>query len=452
MENKYLLSYLRNYYNDSRMNRILDYFKVDFDYYLYAYGCQFGAYDNMEAKLQYMYCDHKNSKTYINKWGRQTLINYIRHKAYLLYSRRIHKKMDNKSHNDESHKTVLFIEHVSLETRKIFAEKGIKIVCIEELNNKSAPDIFNIFEWYNNLSKLTFKERLELNRYDCLDDFIIAIQKRFRNYDGLFVGNDEYFICKLFIDAFKRMNIPTYNWSHGLDSSIGITMRTDYTLVWGNALKNNLVKDGKKEDSIIVSGNIHYFDIADISSFRNSLENVLVLTSATIANIRHTWDYDSFDKWDRSLLITYIYSVENVLKRLGVKRARLRPHPINNKLWVDKFIDTDFFCIDNLPLESSLENTSLAIGPTSSTFVESLRKGVTYLIYEPGVNGRNIIGTPLIPPFDGSDINIKVAFNEEQLKDLIEKHYSYDKNILKDYIVPFDIDAFYDTLGRKTNA
>ena len=34
MENKYLLSYLRDFYDNSQMDRILDYFKVDFDKYL----------------------------------------------------------------------------------------------------------------------------------------------------------------------------------------------------------------------------------------------------------------------------------------------------------------------------------------------------------------------------------------------------------------------------------
>jgi hypothetical protein len=366
-----------------------------------------------------------------------------------MMSRRVSKTTS--TDNSESFKKVLFIDHVSIKVREGFAKNNIRVYCIEEYNNKKHSDIHNIFEWYDSLSNLTFRERLELERYDCLDRFIDVIRNNFNDFDGLFVGNDEYFMPKLFIDAFKSMNIPTYNWSHGLDATIGMRKRTDYTLVWGPALKGKFVKDGNKDDSILVSGNINYYDVSNVLGFRDSLDDVLVLTSATVAHIRHTWDYASFEKWDRSLLLTYIYSVEKVLKSVGVKHARLRPHPINNKLWVDKFIDTSFFSIDYQPLEKSLESATLAIGPTSSTFVEALHKGVTYLVYEPGRNKRNITDIPLVAPFDGSDPKIDVAFTEDQLKNLIETKYSYGPNVLEDYMVPFDINSFIHTLGKRDN-
>lgn len=448
MDNKYLLSYLKSYYNDPRMDRVLDYFKVDFDYYLYAYGCQFGSNDNLEKNIQFLY-DNDFGKVKSSTPKKFSLKILLKNKLISIMSKAQNYSIEKQAKLDENFKKVLFYNKLPRKAKSIFAKHQIRVVCLDDYLNDNYPQILEIFKWYDSLSMLSFAERLQLGRYDCLDVFIRSIQETFNDFDGFFVGNDEYFLSKLFIDAFKGMGIPTYNWSHGIDAEVGIPMRTDYLLVWGPALKENLIKDGKSAESIIVSGNIHYFEIPAITHFRTSLNDVLVLTSVTVANIRHNWDYNTFAKWDRSLLITYIYSVEKVLKSIGVKHARLRPHPINNKLWVEKFIDTDFFTIDYLPLNQSLEKATLAIGPTSSTFVESLQKGLTYLIYEPGKNERNLVGLPLIPPYDGSDNNVKVAFDEDQLKELIETKYTYNPNILDKYMVPFDVGSFRNTLDKK---
>ena len=446
---KYLLTYLKEYYNDPSMDRVLDYFKAELDNYLYAYGCQFGEWDNYEAGIKYMYEGGSPKIAYYKKI-KKVLLDFfysVRHQVYVYIIK--HFSHTYRNNQSDQYKKVLFLDHVSLKTRAEFEKKNIAVFSIGEYDTQNNRDIHNIFEWYKSLNKLTFKERLELERYKCLDGFINSIKNTFNDFDGLFVGNDEYFISKLFIDAFKSMHIPTYNWSHGIEAAVGLEMRTDYKLVWGDKLKDNLIKDGKKEEAILISGNINYFDSANLTAFRNSLDDVLVLTSVTIGHVRHVWDYEQFGKWDRSLLITYIYSVEKVLKSLGVKHARLRPHPMNNKLWVDKFIDTDFFSMDNLSLEMSLERATLAIGPTSSTFVEALRKGVTYLVYEPGGGRKGMTDIPLVKPFDGSDPNIKVAFTEEGLKELIVSKYSYNKNVLDNYMKPFDINSFIHTLGKK---
>lgn len=448
MENKYLLSYLKDFYNDPRMDRVIDYFKVDLDYYLYAYGSQFSSRNNTEKDLCALYGENKSVRNNKHEFL-YSPVNYIKKRLYdfaLDYQTRHIKK---KSIEEGHYKKVLFIEPLSISTKTQFANHGIRAVCLDEYNNESYPEIKSLFTWYDSLNKLPFNERLRLDRYACLDKFISSIQRIFFDFEGLFVGNEEYFVCKLFIDAFKGMNIPTYCWSHGIDANSGIPRRVDYRLVWGEGIKQNLIDDGEAPDTIIVSGNINYANIPPATSFRNDLDDVLVLTSVTVANIRHSWDYNSFPTWDRGLLITYIYSVERVLKSLGVKSARLRPHPINNYKWVERFIDTNFYRIDNQTLDQSLKKATLTIGPTSSTFVEALRAGVTYLVYEPGSNGLNIIGRKIEPPFDGSDEDLKVAFNEEQLKELIESKYSCNQKILDKYIVPFNFESFVHTLGKK---
>lgn len=453
MENKYLLSYLRDFYDNPQMNRILDYFKVDFDNYLYGYGCQFSEFNNREKSIEYMYGEggvpgKKKKKTKLSS----LFIDFVKRivKKNIMALKRSHLLAINREGNINSIKKVLFLSNISFATRLEFEKRNIQIFSIDDYWNDKHSDIYPIIEWYNSLNQLSFKERLQIDRYECLDIFIQNIQKEFKDFDGLFVGNDEYFICKLFIDAFKDMGIPTFNWCHGIDCALGVPKRVDYQLVWGRGVKENLVNAGGDPSSIIVSGNINYFNVPDNTVFRNSLDDVLVLTSATVANIRHTWDSNSFVQWDRSQLILYIFSVEKVLKSVGVKHARLRPHPINNKLWVDKFIDTDFYIMDTDSLSTSFKKATLAIGPTSSTFIEALRAGLTYLVYEPVDNaGKTLIGGLLRPPFDGSDENLKVAFTEDQLKDMIEAGYSCNKTIMDKYIVPFNIDSFVQKLGNR---
>lgn len=450
MKNKYLLEYLKGYYNDAKMDHILDYFKVDFDYYLYAYGSQFSPRNNFEERINHQYIKLGEYKKRTKKTRKQlSTLGRIKENVYSFVSKLQDKRNKRKADAAGGYMKVLFVEPMTLNTKAKFFENNIRIVCLDEYNNKEYPEIYSLFKWYKGLEKLSFNERLKLERYDCLDHYISVIQETFADFDGLFVGNDEYFLCKLFIDAFKGINIPTYNWTHGFPCSSSIHERVDFQLVWGQGIKDYLVKAGKDKDSIIVSGNIHYFDVPTHTDFRNSLDDILVLTSVSVANLRHTWDYTTFENWDRSLLITYIYSVEKVLKGLGIKHARLRPHPINNYPWIEKFIDTDFYEIDTLSLNDSLDRATLAIGPTSSTFVESMRKGLTYLVYEPGDGHKSMIGLKLEPPFDGSDQDLRVAFNETQLEELIKCHYSCNQNILDKYIIPFDFASFKHTLGRK---
>lgn len=446
MENKYILAYLKQYYQSPKMNRILDYFKVDFDYYLYGYGRQFSPYNDKESKLYCLYEDsclkrivYKLSEAYSTTY-RSLIVDIKSAVKKVIRKQPVYKA---------TYKKVLFVEPVSDSIKFQFAAKGITIVSLPDYIKRNKTVLVDLIKWYDSLNNLSFVQRLELSRYECLDFYIKTIQKEFSDYEGLFVGNDEYFICKLFIDAFKGINIPTFNWSHGIPCIDEDHERADYHLVWGWGIKKYLIEAGKTEDKIIVSGNINYFDIPEHVSFKNTLDDVLVMTSVTIANIRHTWDYETFDKWDRSLLLTYIYSVEKVLKECGVKKARLRPHPINNILWLEKFIDLDFFIIDKERLDKSLEHSTLVIGPTSSCFVETMRKGVTYLVYEPGDNGRNLNGRKLEPPFDGSDGCMKVATTEDQLKEMITSGYTSNREILEKYMEPFSIDSFLHLIHKK---
>lgn len=455
---KYLLSYLKDYYKDPKMDRILDYFKVDFDRYLYGYGRQFRPVINdKESELFLLYEEDylKRSLYRFHRFCFNTAIDLyypIRRSFCKIFHPYDRKKeiYDNLNAKYITSKKVLFFSGESSTLKNKFAEKGIDVVFINEYFKSTKSELRTLDKWKQDLYKLSFRERLQIERYDCLDKYIKIIQEEFRGYSGLFVGNDEYFECKLFVDAFKEMGIPTFHWSHGIPGPYDedLYRRADYLMVWGKGFKDNFVKTGMDSDKIIVSGNIHYFEIPDNLKFRNSLDDVLVMTSVTIGDITHRWNYDKFPIWDRSLLITYIYSVENVLKSIGVKRARIRLHPVNNKAWVSKFIDTDFYEVDYSCLDESLNKATLVIGQTSSTFVEVMRKGITYIVYEPGSNGHNINNEKLDPPFDGSNPSLQVAFTEEKLKEMIETHYTPNPDVLKQYMVPFDISSIVPYLKK----
>lgn len=143
---------------------------------------------------------------------------------------------------------------------------------------------------------------------------------------------------------------------------------------------------------------------------------------------------------DRGNLILYLYMVQSVLKKFGVKRVRFRPHPSENSAWYFKFIDKDFYQVDHENLQKSLQKSTIVIGPTSTVFLETLYNGVNYVCFEPSWNGMDLTNFELVPPFDGSDERLPVAKNEEQLECIIKEKTKVDISIFNEYIkTPFDL-------------
>jgi hypothetical protein len=206
--------------------------------------------------------------------------------------------------------------------------------------------------------------------------------------------------------------------------------RADYLLVWGEKIKECYIRAGVDEKKIFVIGNPG-FSVKPNNSLRNSLESILVITNCISPFPENS---DKVILQDRGNLLTYLYSIQNVLQRFGVKKVRFRPHPFENSSWYEKNVDNNFFILDRDKLSISLEKTSLVIGSSSTVLLDALAHGVNYIVYEPIVDQLTLKNFRLVPPFDKSDARIVVATNEEELYNNIKSKNIIDPSVIKDYL------------------
>ena len=138
---------------------------------------------------------------------------------------------------------------------------------------------------------------------------------------------------------------------------------------------------------------------------------------------------------DRGNSIVYLMMIENVLKRMNVTSVKLRLHPSESSDWYYKHLNADFFRPDNGPLSKSLNNATLVIGPTSSTFVDALMFGVNYVVYEPGLSkNRDIFNHFIGYPFNGSEQRVPVAASEKALEVILVNKHGIDPSILPELV------------------
>lgn len=299
--------------------------------------------------------------------------------------------------------------------------------------------------------------------YEIIDDGLFAemqeleavISEQYLKYRmvGLIIPNCEPFLYNLHLDIFKKLQIPSFTVLHGLPGIYDLESekKADYLLVWGEQIKQNYIDVGFDSERVKVIGHPRYQEVPKITKLRNSLDDVLVATTGSVQFDPYGWEYDKFPLFDRNLLLVYCYSVEKVLKKLGVKHARLRAHPSVGLEWLEKFVDMNFYTVEKngkCALSDSLNRSSLVIGPTSSVWLESVLYGVNYIVYEPGDGKNNLSNAPLVPPFDGSDSYLDVAFDEDALFDMIKHGYQLNTAILDKYISPFNFEEANKLLKR----
>lgn len=255
---------------------------------------------------------------------------------------------------------------------------------------------------------------------------------------ALFIPNDESFFENISIKIFKQLSLTSFIFLHGLPSRYNVIdeNRSDYLIVWGKEQKKIYTRYGFDEKKIYIAGHPSYKTIPH-EKIGFSLKSILVLTK-TIPGSPHS---DGVILSDRGNLITYLLSIQKVLLRIGVKHVKLRPHPSESIEWYMKFLDKNFFIPDTSSINESLKQATLIIGPVSSVFLEALFFNVNYLVYEPRYNnGCSILNASIVPPFDGSDQRIPVAYDEDALLELLQKERCSDTDILPDfYQTPFDI-------------
>ena len=247
---------------------------------------------------------------------------------------------------------------------------------------------------------------------------------------SIFVPADVDFFSNLSIKVCKVIGVPSFIFLHGLPQAIEICKnnRSDYLIVWGEKIKDNYIKDGMNPDKIFVSGHPFYKDFKT-TEVKFGLDNIVVLTKSVSGT----------DFGDRANSILYLYSIEKVLKKLGVKAVNLRSHPGENPKWYMKFVNKGFYRIDSSG-SKSIKKASVVIGPTSSVLLESVYYGINYLVYEPIVQGLDFTGRRLFSPFDGSDARVSVANTEDQLEYMIRNKIKIDPSFFTEYSkTPFDL-------------
>lgn len=414
---QYLIKYLKDFNENSLIEKYIDFFKVELDWFIYNYGENF-------------------SKTHSRQRKRI---------KYDIYRKTQYLSSLFKKNNTESDK-INILSGVLFQNQDVLHELGVNLVSsvfqpigfnniigdyksIHLLNKKNLIIKKGVFN--DLLSKELFLEFEYLQK---------TLLKKYNEYKfrALFVSTDQYFETKYLIDIFKQLQKPSFIFSHGLPGiySLSVDNRSNYLMVWGDQIKQNYVNNGFNADKIFVTGSPSFSDFNIKKKLRNSLDNILIIPCSSVLWHQHEWGKPRLI--DRSMIVLYLYKVQKVLSKMGVKQARFRPHPSISSDWVYGFLDQDFYKIDKDSLKKSLSKATVVIGATSTVFLQALTEGVNYIVFEPNENGENLIRSKLVPPFDGSDSFVQIANNENDLFMMIKDHYQTNSLIIEKYIAPFN--------------
>lgn len=263
---------------------------------------------------------------------------------------------------------------------------------------------------------------------------------------AVFLPQDVGFFEKLIIDEARKKGVPTFVIFHGAALRYGNSIndnRTDYLCVFGDVLKERLIRSGFIGEKILITGHPKYSNVKIPENLKFDIQDVLVATKPMpgqpleVVEVLEGRARDTNRLKDRGNLILYLMDVQSALIGVGVKRAKLRLHPSESPNWYLKYIDTNFFSIDKLNLSNSLAKSTLVIGPSSSLFFDAIYAGVNYLIYEPVYDdGLDILNDPVGFPFDGGDVGIPVAKEVNDLISLLDSKKSVDIHSIEKFIKP----------------
>jgi hypothetical protein len=414
---EYLLNYLMHEDSDEPVATHIEQLKIELDHHIYSYGNQFRnpketRVDSITLKerLRKLYAVY--SSLYLNHYsGDKTNVLSV------VYFRNFNQHLENNNIYPLSPCWSPIGKRVAGNKELIRAAKHIS-GCISE-----KPFSFLVGSSFRN----------DVSRFNgSVFDFLSKTPLK-----AAFLYTDQYFYSKVTIDAFKKMQRPSFILSHGLPGIYDkcCDNRSDYLLVWGEKIKQNYVKAGFKEDKVFVVGHPAYNAKEQKKDLRFDFTDIVVLPKA-MSGHQHTY---STIQVDRGNMIVYLLQVKNVLKKLGITKARLRPHPTMNTEWLFKFLGNDFYIADTLSLSASLNRATLVIGPVSTLLLEASFHGVNFAAYEPQHKKKDILGYDIVPPFDGSDPNIPVARSEDDLLQLLKSREGVNTAFLNDYLAPFDI-------------
>ena len=406
MKDFYYFSYLRKTAIVDK--KILELIKYELDKKVYSYGNQFRKSNENFSTLKFIF---------------SLFIKTI-------YSIKYSKKSNIKN-------AILFNANFYLTQE--FQEKGYELI---------TPELFYRTK-LSFLGGLSTLNKIEFIKYHFIKgDMVYLLSKSFENkildlkkdlkyyiinndIKALFLSNDMAFLEKLLISIFKELNLPTFVFLHGIPTTYNNidNNRADYLVVWSDKIKKIYVNIGVDEEKIIVSGNPIYSSKININLSFN-LNNLLVITHSITQSPENS---EKLILQERGALLTYLYSIQEVLSKLGVKSVKFRPHPSENPKWYLKNLDNNFYSLDTQSIDTSIKNSSMVIGPISTVFFDAIANNKNYIVYEPLVNNKSAKNFELVPPFDGSDTRIPVANSESQLIALIKNKKIVNKDVLDDY-------------------
>jgi hypothetical protein len=267
-----------------------------------------------------------------------------------------------------------------------------------------------------------------------------------KKYKFLFVSEDMSFYSRLLIDVFKDLKKPSFLLAHGGVHSFygnGMDERTNFVGQWGQMQINGFVNNNYDESRFVNIG--HPFYSKNFTNLSFSFENILILTK-TVSGVSLEEDKNSED---RGNAITYLLLVKEALLFLGVKKARLRPHPSESIDWYIEFLGNDFYIEDSDSVEESLLKSSLVIGPISTMIVDSVSHGVNYVLFEPVIDGKNILGSSLMSFIEPLGNEFPWAKSKRELIDLLVKQKKISSNIFQDLCKkPFDSRSIHEILSH----
>ena len=420
---RYILKYLQDHTDNELVRKYIDYLKVDLDGYFYAYGENMNENYPMVRNISLCYYASFLKRLLTVEKARANLRGKANVLSFVPLPSTVVKQCDFNL------------------LGSIVQPVGKEVVC--------SRNMIDFYFFYSRLIKgRPFNEILTVENCQRLEDYKWRMTEEYSKYDfkALFVGNGEPYLFKLHLDIFKELGIPSFIFLHGIPGiyDLETEKKADYLLVWGEQIRQNYVAAGFDPERVLVIGHPRYTDVPKIVELRNDLSNVLVTTTASVSWSPHGWEAAKFPIYDRSQIVLYCCSVQTVLQKLGVKHARLRVHPSVGKEWMMKFVDKDFFELDNAALQTSLQNSSLVIGPTSTVWLESILAGVNYIVYEPVFDGEKKY---LVPPFDGSDLFLKIAFSEIDLNERLRDKYQVNTQICSKYIEKFSFKRVCEILN-----
>ena len=425
---KYLIKYLVENAETALSKKYIDFFKAELDWQIYV----------SETHMAKQYYRDKDVSL------KERLLHFYQYSFALLSKANL-----KSSENLKILSTVFFPDKESLPNLGIdsyapiwhpVGKKNIfgdlkTLQWHKDIQNRIRNDDFHLFlkpEFHEELEK--FQEHLFL-------------QYKKQDFKGLFLYTDQYFYSKYSIEIFKKLDRPSFIFSHGMPGlyNLEVDNRSDYLMVWSEKIKNNYIKAGFESSKLKVVGHPKYLNLPKEKSLRSDLSNVLVIPVSSVTWHQHS--YNNVVVNDASMVVLYLYKAQTVLKRLGVKRARYRPHPSINKDWVVPFLDPSFYILDTEPLTTSLNKASLVIGAGSTVLLEALIQGVNYIAFDPkDDNGISMTGYKAVAPFDGSEEKLLMSNDEVVLEQMIKSNALTAYSLVHDYIQDFDLSVIKELI------